>query len=209
MVHSQEKAPWRASLVAKYIKHGLSTISGDKWFKLNVMLHVCNAWYKGNLMVTLIFPLRFLEEYAKYNLTFWALTTGNEPSAGRMTNYRSLLSWFYDWFHMKPYEQQTEKYLFLSAVSRLLVSPLRSKETGWRWTWVLPCMCRHTHTHTSSYWMTTACCCHTGPKWWVHGQSDSGRSRSKMYYTWGCTVVAENHQKIWTHKILLGHVDCS
>uniref|UniRef100_A0A8C4EXT1 Glucosylceramidase n=1 Tax=Dicentrarchus labrax TaxID=13489 RepID=A0A8C4EXT1_DICLA len=31
--------------------------------------------------------IRFLEEYAKYNLTFWALTTGNEPSAGRMTNY--------------------------------------------------------------------------------------------------------------------------
>ncbi|XP_078108976.1 lysosomal acid glucosylceramidase [Sander vitreus] len=31
--------------------------------------------------------IRFLEEYAKYNLTFWALTTGNEPSAGQMTNY--------------------------------------------------------------------------------------------------------------------------
>ncbi|XP_056900850.1 lysosomal acid glucosylceramidase [Takifugu flavidus] len=31
--------------------------------------------------------IRFLEEYAKYNLTFWALTTGNEPSAGMMTNY--------------------------------------------------------------------------------------------------------------------------
>ncbi|CAI5662238.1 unnamed protein product [Oreochromis niloticus] len=31
--------------------------------------------------------VRFLEEYAKYNLTFWALTTGNEPSAGMMTNY--------------------------------------------------------------------------------------------------------------------------
>ncbi|XP_017280474.1 lysosomal acid glucosylceramidase [Kryptolebias marmoratus] len=31
--------------------------------------------------------VRFLEEYAKYNLTFWALTTGNEPTAGRMTNY--------------------------------------------------------------------------------------------------------------------------
>ncbi|XP_026172352.1 lysosomal acid glucosylceramidase isoform X1 [Mastacembelus armatus] len=31
--------------------------------------------------------IRFLEEYAKYNLTFWALTTGNEPSAGEMTNY--------------------------------------------------------------------------------------------------------------------------
>lgn len=34
---------------------------------------------------------RFLEEYAKYNLSFWALTTGNEPSAGMMTNYRSQL----------------------------------------------------------------------------------------------------------------------
>lgn len=31
--------------------------------------------------------IRFFEEYAKYNLTFWALTTGNEPSAGRLTNY--------------------------------------------------------------------------------------------------------------------------
>ncbi|XP_056142438.1 lysosomal acid glucosylceramidase isoform X2 [Lampris incognitus] len=31
--------------------------------------------------------IRFFEEYAKHNLTFWALTTGNEPSAGRMTNY--------------------------------------------------------------------------------------------------------------------------
>nr|XP_046254334.1 lysosomal acid glucosylceramidase isoform X3 [Scatophagus argus] len=31
--------------------------------------------------------IRFLEEYAKYNLTFWGLTTGNEPSAGQMTNY--------------------------------------------------------------------------------------------------------------------------
>ncbi|XP_058504729.1 lysosomal acid glucosylceramidase [Solea solea] len=31
--------------------------------------------------------IRFLEEYAKYNLTFWAVTTGNEPSAGMMTNY--------------------------------------------------------------------------------------------------------------------------
>nr|XP_040020713.1 lysosomal acid glucosylceramidase [Gasterosteus aculeatus aculeatus] len=31
--------------------------------------------------------IRFLEEYAKYNLTFWALTTGNEPSAGHITNY--------------------------------------------------------------------------------------------------------------------------
>uniref|UniRef100_A0AAZ3RH18 Glucosylceramidase n=1 Tax=Oncorhynchus tshawytscha TaxID=74940 RepID=A0AAZ3RH18_ONCTS len=31
--------------------------------------------------------VRFLEEYAKYNLSFWAVTTGNEPSAGQMTNY--------------------------------------------------------------------------------------------------------------------------
>lgn len=40
-------------------------------------------------MSALIHHHRFLEEYAKYNLTFWAVTTGNEPSAGRMTNYRS------------------------------------------------------------------------------------------------------------------------
>ncbi|XP_061737651.1 lysosomal acid glucosylceramidase [Nerophis ophidion] len=31
--------------------------------------------------------IRFLEEYSKYNLTFWAVTTGNEPTAGLMTNY--------------------------------------------------------------------------------------------------------------------------
>ncbi|KAG9345415.1 hypothetical protein JZ751_009962 [Albula glossodonta] len=31
--------------------------------------------------------VRFLDEYRKYNLTFWAMTTGNEPSAGEMTNY--------------------------------------------------------------------------------------------------------------------------
>nr|XP_057939453.1 lysosomal acid glucosylceramidase isoform X1 [Doryrhamphus excisus] len=31
--------------------------------------------------------VRFLEEYSKYNLTFWAVTTGNEPTAGSMTNY--------------------------------------------------------------------------------------------------------------------------
>ncbi|XP_077383290.1 lysosomal acid glucosylceramidase [Festucalex cinctus] len=31
--------------------------------------------------------IRFLEEYAKYNLTFWAVTTGNEPTAGQITNY--------------------------------------------------------------------------------------------------------------------------
>uniref|UniRef100_A0A667ZSW4 Glucosylceramidase n=2 Tax=Myripristis murdjan TaxID=586833 RepID=A0A667ZSW4_9TELE len=31
--------------------------------------------------------IRFLEEYAKHNLSFWAFTTGNEPTAGRMTNY--------------------------------------------------------------------------------------------------------------------------
>ncbi|XP_036395027.1 lysosomal acid glucosylceramidase [Megalops cyprinoides] len=31
--------------------------------------------------------VRFLDEYKKYNLTFWAMTTGNEPTAGMMTNY--------------------------------------------------------------------------------------------------------------------------
>ncbi|KAE8288843.1 Glucosylceramidase [Larimichthys crocea] len=61
--------------------------------------------------------IRFLEEYAKYNLTFWALTTGNEPSAGRMTNYR------------------------------LWASLLRSRGTGWLWTWALPCTLHHAHTH--------------------------------------------------------------
>lgn len=31
--------------------------------------------------------IRFLEEYEKHNLSFWGLTTGNEPTAGEMTNY--------------------------------------------------------------------------------------------------------------------------
>ncbi|XP_016366583.1 glucosylceramidase-like [Sinocyclocheilus rhinocerous] len=31
--------------------------------------------------------IRFLEEYGKYNLSFWGLTSGNEPTAGEMTNY--------------------------------------------------------------------------------------------------------------------------
>uniref|UniRef100_H3AB74 Glucosylceramidase n=1 Tax=Latimeria chalumnae TaxID=7897 RepID=H3AB74_LATCH len=31
--------------------------------------------------------VRFLDEYAKFNLTFWAVTTENEPTAGFFTNY--------------------------------------------------------------------------------------------------------------------------
>ncbi|NXG69995.1 GLCM Glucosylceramidase, partial [Baryphthengus martii] len=31
--------------------------------------------------------VRFLDEYAKYNLTFWAVTAENEPSAGLINNY--------------------------------------------------------------------------------------------------------------------------
>ncbi|KFP48487.1 Glucosylceramidase, partial [Cathartes aura] len=31
--------------------------------------------------------LRFLDEYAKHNLTFWAVTAENEPSAGLINNY--------------------------------------------------------------------------------------------------------------------------
>ncbi|XP_078527693.1 lysosomal acid glucosylceramidase isoform X1 [Lissotriton helveticus] len=31
--------------------------------------------------------IRFLDEYAKYNLTFWAVTAENEPTAGTITNY--------------------------------------------------------------------------------------------------------------------------
>lgn len=30
---------------------------------------------------------RFLDEYAKYNLTFWAVTAGNEPTAGEIVFY--------------------------------------------------------------------------------------------------------------------------
>ncbi|KAM4690186.1 lysosomal acid glucosylceramidase isoform 1-T2 [Rhinophrynus dorsalis] len=31
--------------------------------------------------------IRFLDEYAKYNLTFWAVTVENEPTAGMITDY--------------------------------------------------------------------------------------------------------------------------
>ncbi|XP_060777704.1 lysosomal acid glucosylceramidase isoform X3 [Neoarius graeffei] len=31
--------------------------------------------------------IRFLEDYEKHNISFWGLTTGNEPTAGEMTNY--------------------------------------------------------------------------------------------------------------------------
>uniref|UniRef100_A0A8C7CAQ2 Glucosylceramidase n=1 Tax=Oncorhynchus kisutch TaxID=8019 RepID=A0A8C7CAQ2_ONCKI len=37
--------------------------------------------------------------YAKYNLSFWAVTTGNEPSAGQMTNYRPHLTLYYMYIH--------------------------------------------------------------------------------------------------------------
>lgn len=30
---------------------------------------------------------RFLDEYAKHNLTFWAVTAGNEPTAGEIVFY--------------------------------------------------------------------------------------------------------------------------
>ena len=32
-------------------------------------------------------PCRFLDEYAKHNVTFWALTAENEPTAGLINNY--------------------------------------------------------------------------------------------------------------------------
>ncbi|KFP38844.1 Glucosylceramidase, partial [Chlamydotis macqueenii] len=31
--------------------------------------------------------IRFLDEYAKHNLTFWAVTAGNEPTAGEIIFY--------------------------------------------------------------------------------------------------------------------------
>ncbi|NXU93057.1 GLCM Glucosylceramidase, partial [Xiphorhynchus elegans] len=31
--------------------------------------------------------IRFLDEYAKHNLTFWAVTAENEPTAGLINNY--------------------------------------------------------------------------------------------------------------------------
>ncbi|NXI72225.1 GLCM Glucosylceramidase, partial [Anseranas semipalmata] len=43
---------------------------GDKYHK---------AWAK--------YFIRFLDEYAKHNLTFWAVTAGNEPTAGEIVFY--------------------------------------------------------------------------------------------------------------------------
>lgn len=78
--------------------------------------------------------------------------------------------------------QMAERYLCLTAVSRLWASRLRSSGTGWLWTWALLCMLHHTHTHTSSYWMTTACCCPTGPKWWVQGQRQRERPQETLLH---------------------------
>lgn len=135
-----------------------------KWMGYHMLVH----WKLIQVVwVFFFFPLRFLEEYAKYNLTFWALTTGNEPSAGQITNYRSFPTHYAEQtiITSRNYHNRLRSIFCLTVVSRLWASPLRSRGTGWLWTWALPCTPRRTHTHTSSYWMTTACCCLTGPKW--------------------------------------------
>uniref|UniRef100_A0A8C5TPF7 Glucosylceramidase n=1 Tax=Malurus cyaneus samueli TaxID=2593467 RepID=A0A8C5TPF7_9PASS len=48
----------------------LKGIPGDKYHQ---------AWAK--------YFIRFLDEYAKHNLTFWAVTAGNEPTAGEIVFY--------------------------------------------------------------------------------------------------------------------------
>ncbi|XP_054869331.1 lysosomal acid glucosylceramidase [Amphiprion ocellaris] len=81
---AQALSPGRLSLLA-------SAWSAPAWMKTNGALtgkgslkgqpggKEHKAWAR--------YYVRFLEEYSKHNLSFWAVTTGNEPSAGQMTNY--------------------------------------------------------------------------------------------------------------------------
>uniref|UniRef100_A0A4W5JUB2 Glucosylceramidase n=1 Tax=Hucho hucho TaxID=62062 RepID=A0A4W5JUB2_9TELE len=81
--------------------------------------------------------VRFLEEYAKYNLSLWAMTTGNEPSAGQMTNYSFQALGF------TAEEQRDWVGLDLGSALHTSTQP----------------------PHTSLSWTTTDCYCHTGLKW--------------------------------------------
>ncbi|CAL9705692.1 unnamed protein product [Knipowitschia caucasica] len=81
---AQSMSPVPLSLLA-------SAWSAPAWMKTNGAL-IGKGSLKGNPggkehKSWAQYYIRFFEEYAKYNLTFWALTTGNEPSAGKMTNY--------------------------------------------------------------------------------------------------------------------------
>ncbi|XP_030042737.1 LOW QUALITY PROTEIN: lysosomal acid glucosylceramidase [Microcaecilia unicolor] len=61
---------WLKTNESPYGKGTLKGQPGDKYHK---------TWAQ--------FFYRFLDEYAKYNLTFWAVTAQNEPSAGMITEF--------------------------------------------------------------------------------------------------------------------------
>ncbi|KAJ0000455.1 hypothetical protein NQD34_012297 [Periophthalmus magnuspinnatus] len=84
LLRAQSMSPEPLSLLA-------SAWSAPAWMKTNGAL-IGKGSLKGSPggkehKTWAQYYIRFFEEYAKYNLTFWALTTGNEPSAGKMTNY--------------------------------------------------------------------------------------------------------------------------
>ncbi|XP_037130368.1 lysosomal acid glucosylceramidase [Syngnathus acus] len=84
LLRAQAMAPQPLSLLA-------SAWSAPAWMKTNDAL-IGKGSLKGkpggkDHQSWAQYYIRFLEEYAKYNLTFWAVTTGNEPTAGRLTNY--------------------------------------------------------------------------------------------------------------------------
>ncbi|XP_053552504.1 lysosomal acid glucosylceramidase [Bombina bombina] len=62
--------PWMKTNGAVTGKGTLKGNAGDKYHK---------TWAS--------YFIRFLDEYAKYNVTFWAITVENEPTAGMMTDY--------------------------------------------------------------------------------------------------------------------------
>ncbi|XP_060676746.1 lysosomal acid glucosylceramidase isoform X1 [Hemiscyllium ocellatum] len=63
--------PWMKTSNSTIGKGTLKGKPGGKYYK---------SWAK--------YFIRFLDEYAKHNLTFWALTAQNEPTTGMLTDYR-------------------------------------------------------------------------------------------------------------------------
>lgn len=45
------------------------------------------SWSPFVVVLTTPFPTRFLDAYAEHKLQFWAVTAGNEPSAGLISGY--------------------------------------------------------------------------------------------------------------------------
>ncbi|XP_072536725.1 lysosomal acid glucosylceramidase isoform X1 [Salminus brasiliensis] len=103
------------------------------------------------------YHIRFLEEYEKHNISFWALTTGNEPTAGEMTNYSFQALGFTpeqqrDWIaldlgpalHSSPYAKTQviildDQRLLLPHWAKVVLSDLRAARyvhgIGVHWYW--------------------------------------------------------------------------